>query len=55
MAKEEKKADSSNDAKPKPSYEQLEEQVKQLLILVDGYKAKADQLEVKLMLSQQGK
>tara|TARA_A100001015_G_C14759894_1_gene620981 strand:- start:667 stop:834 length:168 start_codon:yes stop_codon:yes gene_type:complete len=55
MAKEEKKADSSNNAKSKPSYEQLEEQVKQLLILVNGYKAKADQLEQHLMLSQQGK
>ena len=47
MAKEEKKTDPSKMQKPKPSYEQLEEQVKQLLILVDGYKAKADQLASK--------
>lgn len=48
MAKEDKKVEPAND---KPSYEQLEQQVQQLLKLVNGYKQKADQLEQQLMLS----
>lgn len=51
MAKEENKA---QDAK-KPTYEQLEEQNKQLIKLVNGYKNKADQLEQSLMLQQEEK
>ena len=47
MAKEDKKVEVAD----KPSYEQLEQQVQQLLKLVNGYKQKADQLEQQLMLS----
>ena len=44
MAKEDKKVEAAD----KPSYEQLEQQVQQLLKLVNGYKQKADQLEQQL-------
>jgi succinate dehydrogenase flavin-adding protein (antitoxin of CptAB toxin-antitoxin module) len=47
VAKEDKKVEAAE----KPSYEQLEQQVQQLLKLVNGYKQKADQLEQQLMLS----
>ena len=47
MAKEDKKVEAAE----KPTYEQPEQQVQQLLKLVNGYKQKADQLEQQLMLS----
>jgi hypothetical protein len=51
MAEKENKAQAAD----KPTYEQLEEQNKQLLKLVNGYKNKADQLEQSLMLQQEDK
>ena len=47
MAKEDKKVEPAG----KPSYEELEQQNKQLLRLVNAYKDKSDRLEQQLILS----
>ena len=47
MAKEDKKVEAAG----KPSYEELEQQNKQLLRLVNAYKDKSDRLEQQLILS----
>tara|TARA_R100000654_G_scaffold821_4_gene3183 strand:+ start:16294 stop:16461 length:168 start_codon:yes stop_codon:yes gene_type:complete len=55
MAKESKTSNAAKNEKDKPTYEQLEETIRQLSMLVEGYRNKADQLEVQMMLSKQGK